>query len=94
MRRIWKYDLKENGVTTIQGRIRNIKTIMVQDSIPRIWIEMDDDYDEISIDIVSIGTGWEIPTEVLGKMKYINSVIVGDYVWHYHWTMTPREEEK
>lgn len=94
MRRIWKYDLKENGVTTIQGRIRNIKTIMVQGGIPRIWIEMDDDCDEISIDIVSIGTGWEVPTEVLGKMGYINSVIVGDYVWHYHWTMTPGEEEK
>ena len=89
MRRIWKYPLKENDVTTIVGNVYCIRAIMVQDGIPQVWIEMDDDCAEVSIDLVSVGTGWDVSSEVMECFHYVDSVIIGDYVWHYYWVYTP-----
>lgn len=67
---------------------------MMQFNWPTIWMEVDDDYDEVEVKISCIGTGWPYLPE-LGT--YVDSVIdAEDYVWHY-FTDTPvflSKEEK
>lgn len=82
MKKIYKYKLGIDGnEVTIKGQFSRIVKIMMQFNWPTIWMEVDDDYDEVEVKISCIGTNWPYTPE-LGT--YVDSVIdTEDYVWHY-----------
>ena len=88
MTKIYKYQLGTDGaITTIKGNIKKILTAQFQPGIgPCVWYEVDDNVKEVEVDIIAIGTGWELPEEI----KYWNYIgTVQDefgYVWHYYAT--------
>lgn len=99
MKRIYKYTLGRDGdVVHYTGKFERFLDVRTQNGIPTVWIELNDDVPEISIDIVAIGTGWELPTEVMTQLNYVGTAIDGfGFVWHYYWTRTPeapKEEEE
>lgn len=93
MKRIYKYALGRDGeVVTYKGKFERFLQVQVQNGIPHVWIMLDDDMPEVSIDIAAIGTGWDLPTDVMG---YIGTAQDGfGFVWHYFWTKTPEVLKK
>lgn len=86
MIKIYKSELGTQGdITNIKGKIRRILTAQFQPGAgPCIWYEVDDDVDEIELQIICIGTGWELP-ETLKYLDYIGTVQDGlGFVWHYY----------
>lgn len=63
MKKIYKYRLGVDGdVVTIIGKFSNVLTIQSQNGWPHIWMEIDDNYPEVSLAIAAIGTGWNYPS--------------------------------
>ena len=91
MKRIYKYALGRDGeVVTYKGKFERFLQVQVQNGIPQVWIMLDDDMPEVSIDIAAIGTGWELPADVMTQMGYVGTAQDGfGFVWHYFWTKTP-----
>lgn len=88
-KRIYKYPLTTNGVVTeIKGKLNKLLSIQAQSNGIYCWVELDDDVEEISISLVGIGTGWEFPEIITECMNYVDTVQLGEYVWHYYWCMT------
>ena len=88
MIRIYKNELGTDGaLTTIKGKIRKILTTQFQPgSGPCVWYEVDDDVKEIEIQIIAIGTGWDLPKNIK-YWDYIGTVQDGfGFVWHYYAT--------
>lgn len=86
MIKIYKDTLGRDGeITTIKGKIRKILTAQFQPGAgPCIWYEVDDDVEEIEVDILSIGTGWELPANIK-YYDYVGTVQDGlGFVWHYY----------
>lgn len=83
MRKIYKYELGVNGdITTIEAPIERILTVQWQSGTgPVLWAIIDTDKEEQEIDIVALGTGWDVSK---GVQEYIGTVQDGfGYVWHY-----------
>lgn len=91
VKKIYKYALGRDGeVVTYKGKFERFLQVQVQNGIPYVWIVLDDDMPEVYIDIAAIGTGWDLPTEVMEQMGYIGTAQDGfGFVWHYFWTKTP-----
>ena len=88
MVKIYKNTLGLDGeITTIKGKIKRILTTQFQPgSGPCVWYEIDDSLKEIEINIIAIGTGWELP-ENIRYWDYIGTVQDGmGFVWHYYCT--------
>ena len=92
MKKILKYQLGRNGeIVKCTGKFERVLSIMTQNGIPHIWIEENEDAEEITASIIAVGTGMEFPAELIG---YLGSAIDGfGYVWHYYWFIAPEEEE-
>ena len=84
MKKIYKYMLGVDGdVVTITGKFSNLLTIQSQNGWPHIWIELDDNYPEVSLEIAAIGTGWELPQH---NMIYAGTAQdAAGFVWHYYY---------
>ena len=83
MRKIYKYRLPEapGVVTTINERIIEVLSVQYQNGIPTIWAIVDPDDTSVAAEIMSFGTGWELPN---GAEKYVGSLQDPEgYVWHY-----------
>lgn len=82
MVKIFKYGVGTDGIkAVIKGRFKQILDIQMQNGNPKVWILLDDDYDEKTWAITSVGTGWEI-NEISGD--YVGTVQDDyGYVWHY-----------
>ena len=88
MIKIYKNTLGLDGkITTIKGKIKRILTTQFQPgSGPCVWYEIDDSLKEIEINIIAIGTDWELP-ENIRYWDYIGTVQDGmGFVWHYYCT--------
>ena len=84
MKRVFKYELGENGeIVKYRGRFAQILHMEAKDGLPVMWAEMNDDYKEIDVEIIAIGTGWDVPEE-FEKWIHIGSIVIGPYVWHYY----------
>ena len=93
MRKIYKYELPvDGGIITIKQCIIKILSIQEQNGIPVMWAIVDPDNEKIEpLEIVAIGTGWELPT---GLDDYLGTVQDGcGFVWHY-FSLKLRELEK
>ena len=86
VRRILKYPLYCGQTTTdIKCNFVRVLDIQVQHSNVTAWILTDDSVPEVEISLIPVGTGWEIPSEIMDGLEYIKTV-QDDYgfVWHYH----------
>ena len=85
MKKIYKYPLGRNGeIAELTGHFTRGLTVQAQNGMPHIWIEIDEESPEVTISVVAVGTGWEIPDELCEN--YLGSVQDGfGYVWHYYW---------
>ena len=93
MRKIYKYELPVDGdIITIKHCIIKILNIQEQNGIPVMWAIADPDNEVIEpLEIVAIGTGWELPT---GLDDCLGTVQDGcGFVWHY-FSLKLRELEK
>lgn len=83
MRKIYKYELPvDGGIITIKQCIIKILNIQEQNGIPMMWAIVDPDNEVVEpLEIVAIGTGWELPT---GLDDYLGTVQdEWGFVWHY-----------
>lgn len=49
------------------------------------WVETRDDFPITTTELVAFGTGWPIPTEIIGDMKYFKTVQdAAGFVWHFY----------
>ena len=93
MRKIYKYELPvDGGIITIKQCIIKILSIQEQNGIPVMWAIVDPDNEKIEpLEIVAIGTGWELPT---GLDDYLGTAQDEyGFVWHY-FSLKLRELEK
>ena len=91
MKRIYKCALGKDGeIITYKGKFERFLSVQTQNEVPHVWIMLDDDIPEVSIDIAAIGTGWDLPSDVMAQMGYIGTAQDGfGFVWHYFWTKSP-----
>lgn len=84
--RILKYKLNGFGTATkITCRRYRILDVQKQGLDLVCWIETRDDYPETTTELVSVGTGWEVPTDVMEYTKYIKTVQdAAGFVWHFY----------
>lgn len=83
MKKIYKYELGVNGdITTIKGPIEEILTVQWQTGTgPVLWAIIDTNKEEQEINIVALGTGWDLPERT---QEYIGTIQDDfGYVWHY-----------
>ena len=88
MTRIYKQELGMDGqIVVIKDRIKRFLTVQFQPGTGICcWYEADDMADENEIQIIAIGTGWELP-ENIRYWDYIGTVQDGmGFVWHYYCT--------
>jgi hypothetical protein len=93
MRKIYKYELPvDGGIITIKQCIIKILSIQEQNGIPMMWAIVDPDNETIEpVEIVAIGTGWELPT---GLDNYLGTAQDEyGFVWHY-FSLKLKELEK
>ncbi len=84
--RILKYPVKGNGeVTKITCRRRRLLDIQPQGYELMCWVETRDDLPETTTELVSIGTGWSLPSDVMDDTLYFKTVQdANGYVWHFY----------
>ena len=83
MKKIYKYELGVNGdITTIKGPIEKMLTIQWQNGVgPVMWAIVDTNKEEQEVNIVALGTGWDLPERT---QEYIGTIQDDfGYVWHY-----------
>lgn len=84
--KILKYKL--NGIgnpTKITCRRNRILDIQIQNGDMVCWIETSDDSLETTTEIVSVGTGWEIPSDVMKYTRHLKTIQDPyGYVWHFY----------
>ncbi len=84
--RILKYPVLGNGeITSITCRKHRLLDIQPQGNTLMCWIETRDDLPESTTKLVSFGTGWDLPCEILSNADYFKTAqdIYG-YVWHFY----------
>ena len=86
MTRIYKYpvigDGQINKITC--GRVK-LLDIQLQGMEMVCWVETGDDIPVTTTELVGFGTGWPIPSEICGQMKYFKTVQdAAGFVWHFY----------
>jgi len=84
--RIFKYPVNGNGeVTRITCRRHRLLDVQLQGHDLMCWIETRDDCPETTTELISVGTGWEVPSEVMdGSFYFKTAQDALGYVWHFY----------
>ena len=84
--RILKYKLNGVGVPTkITCHRSRILDIQIQGDDFVCWIETSDDSPATTTEIVSVGTGWEISSDIMKYTKYLKTIQDPyGFVWHFY----------
>lgn len=92
MRRIYKYKLGFEGeIVNITARIEKILDIQSRGSDVVLWALINDDFPEKELDIIAIGTGWDLPS---GADEYLGTAQDEfGLVWHYFTTNSLKLEK-
>ena len=90
MKSIFKYPLKDN-LTVIEGPIRKILSAQVQHGEIVVWAEVDDTCPNKKIEIIPVGTGWNLDEKRPGEClfnthQYLDTVQLsgGALVFHIY----------
>ena len=86
IKRILKFPLRPGEIPTdIKCNFVGLLDIQVQRSIVTAWVVTDNNAPEITLQIIPLGTGWEIPSDILESLEYIKTVQdTAGFVWHYY----------
>lgn len=84
--KIFKYPVKGDGeLTSISCRRHQLLDIQRQDNELVCWIEIRDDLPETTTELISIGTGWAMPSEFMDNATYFKTVQDAyGFVWHFY----------
>lgn len=84
--RILKFPVSGNGeVTSITCQKQRMLDIQLQGNSLMCWIETRDDLPEVTTELVALGTGWDIPSEMMSNAVYVKTVQDAfGYVWHFY----------
>lgn len=83
MKKIYKYELPINGgIIKIENAVEQFLEVQEQNGIPMIWAIVDLEVEDVEpIEIIALGTGWEVPSTV---DKYLGTAQDEfGFVWHY-----------
>lgn len=87
MIRIYKYELDEMmPVNVIQARFLKPLRVDYQNGRPFLWAVVSDSMPLVSIDVLRVGTGQEVGSDV-PMTHYLNTTVAQSepYVWHWFW---------
>lgn len=83
MKRIYKYELNEQGVQTLKmPKGAEVISAIEQNNKVIVYAIVDITKENEEREFSVIGTGWNIPDELLESNKFIGTVKVGIFVWH------------
>jgi len=94
MRRIFKYSLNNDGsIDSIVAPIVRTLKIKMQNGVPVLWAEIDENMEPFELLIIAIGTGWAV-SDAIEDWRYIGTVIDNDdLVWHYFGKIADEESD-
>lgn len=84
--RILKYPVNGNGaVTSITCRRHRLLDIQPQGLELMCWIETRDDSPETTTELIAVGTGLEMPSDIMDSAFYFKTVQdASGCVWHFY----------
>lgn len=87
MKHIYKYPIIHMWVNQFEINLDKVLTIQFQNGIPCLWAVVDDENPCKTVDIIKLGTGWDIDSEMfdLDEFNYITTIQEDHtgYVWHF-----------
>ena len=90
MGKIWKQPIVLNSLRGEPNPIRILArsgsvplSVGLQNGVLCCWFKVNEDLDESVLTIYSVGTGYG---RVPDGAKFINSVVDGNYTWHFFYT--------
>ena len=94
MRRIFKYPLNTEGaITKIKAPIVTVLKIKTQNGVPTVWIEIEEENEDMTLLVVSIGTGLRVSSN-LQNWRYMGTEFENEFVWHFYGKVLSEEEEE
>lgn len=83
---IYKYPVYGDGqISQITCGKVQLLDIQLQGDQMMCWVETRDDFPVTTTELISFGTGWPIPANLIGKMKYFRTVQdAAGLVWHFY----------
>lgn len=84
MKKILKYKLPINGGReVIRCGLGRWLEVQPQNGWPHVWVMTDDNAPQIDYEIISVGTGWELP-DTFSEGNYLGTAQdSAGFVWHY-----------
>ena len=84
--KILKYKVFGEGVpTSITCHKARLLDIQLQRGDMVCWVETNDDLPETTTNLISLGTGWDVPSELMDKVRYFKTVQDAcGFVWHFY----------
>jgi hypothetical protein len=83
MKGIWKFPI--NGITSIKVEedAKVLSSGLDPQGVPCVWIMLDPAKEKNkTIEIFLIGTGFEFYGKMNENLKFLNTFVEGEYVWH------------
>lgn len=83
MKAIWKFPI--NGLTSIKVEedAKVLSSGLDPQGVPCVWIMLDPTKEKNkTIEIFLIGTGFEFYGKMNENLKFLNTFVEGEYVWH------------
>jgi hypothetical protein len=83
MKGIWKFPI--NGITSIKAEedAKVLSSGLDPQGVPCVWIMLDPAKEKNkTIEIFLIGTGFEFYGKMNENLKFLNTFVEGEYVWH------------
>lgn len=83
---ILKFPVSGNGlVSSFRCKRSRLLDIQCQKGSLVCWVETRDEFPESEVRLIGIGTGWEVPSDLLSGAVYFKTVQDDDgYVWHFY----------
>ena len=82
--RILKYLVPEESTITINDPVIKVLSAKNQRNEIAVWALVDDQ--DVSyhrtLELMTIGTGWEVPESFFERWTFIDTVVLSPYTWH------------
>lgn len=87
MRTIYKYIIKDKDLSTIEtysgAVVLSAKCVGNTDNVS-LWVGVDDEQPTTDVEVLVVGTGWELPEDI-DLYEYVDTCVSrGGYIWHVY----------
>jgi hypothetical protein len=81
-RQVWKFDAPKPGIILPAHVPLGAKPLYADLQHGEIvwWAEVDPEAPTLRVDVITVGTGWDIPESA----KHVGTVLDGAFVWHVY----------